>query len=516
MTYNYFSEDYKLSVNRTITSRGASLQHNIGGKIYLPPSKKTQKSQKPNGSNQVYSYRLGPREGNTRIVGTDSISTNITRNLTIIFNGTPTTSIQPSRPSRVSSSDGSVGSSVQGTRGDCFFLAEINAIRNTQCGQIILDKNIRKNSDGSVTVTLPGAIKIRQEYAAKGLKCEVTGTYVITADAIAKAEKLAGKSFSKNDMDTICLEIAMENYRAEMIKTNELNGNKENSGNYTAEGAVAHLESKDLMWGGQSYDAGFLLTGKKSDVYRNGKKYANAQRYSDGQYGYITKDQMIKETNSLHSGMKSKGISEINHLGKEEKDLDNMLNKCQGHEEEYAITCSVRIIKPGQDKVTPKDSGHALTVVKITDDTVYVSNPWHPDKIEPIPRKEFVKMAYGMSAMQVQERRPQQSTGNNSNDLLNAVIGKLSSNHTGIKPPNKINPSKLDNLINKINHNSQNNHSNININKFIQMMNKATTSNLSDEDKTKLNNLLNSISFENTNETENLEDFSYLYNKYMK
>ena len=433
---------------------------------------KPQRKPKKNGSNQVFSYQLGPREGNTRIVGKDSVSTNMSASLSMIFSHSEATNNTPSRTGKVSSSDGIVGSSIQGKRGDCFYLAEINAIRNTQGGQVILNNNIHKNRDGSVTVTLPGAIKIRQEYAAKGMKCEVTGTYHITAEAIAKAEKLAGKSFSKNDMDTICLEIALENYR--------------------------------------------ILTGKKSDVYYNGKKYDNVQRYTDGQYGYITKEEMLKQTTFANAGMHAKGVSEINNLGKEEKDLYNMLNKYQGHESEFAITCSVRVKKKGADGVTPQDAGHAITVVKITADTIYVSNPWHPDKIEPIPRKEFIQMAYGMSAMQVTKQQTTNSNIHNSMNTLHLVLGKLNSNQHGVKPPSKINPNKLNSLLHGINNVSHSNRRNVNINSLIQIINRATTSQLSNDDKIRLNRLLSSISTENTKGDINVEDFNYFYEKFMK
>ena len=477
---------------------------------------KPQRKPKKNGSNQVFSYQLGPREGNTRIVGKDSVSTNMSASLSMIFSHSEATNNTPSRTGKVSSSDGIVGSSIQGKRGDCFYLAEINAIRNTQGGQVILNNNIHKNRDGSVTVTLPGAIKIRQEYAAKGMKCEVTGTYHITAEAIAKAEKLAGKSFSKNDMDTICLEIALENYRAEMIRTNQINGNKETTGNFTAEGAVSQISSHDLLYGGQTYDAGFILTGKKSDVYYNGKKYDNVQRYTDGQYGYITKEEMLKQTTFANAGMHAKGVSEINNLGKEEKDLYNMLNKYQGHESEFAITCSVRVKKKGADGVTPQDAGHAITVVKITADTIYVSNPWHPDKIEPIPRKEFIQMAYGMSAMQVTKQQTTNSNIHNSMNTLHLVLGKLNSNQHGVKPPSKINPNKLNSLLHGINNVSHSNRRNVNINSLIQIINRATTSQLSNDDKIRLNRLLSSISTENTKGDINVEDFNYFYEKFMK
>ena len=463
---------------------------------------------------RVYAFQLGAREGNTRIIGPDSVSSEIS---SIMLHGGRINGLSAIIPNRnnpsahPSSSNGSVDASRQGQRGDCFFLAEINAIRNTNGGKKILDANLKKRN-GTVTVTLPGAVKIRQEYASKGLPCEVTGTYSITQDALAKAEKLAGKSFSKDDMDVICLEIAMESFRAEMVKTNKLNKGKVPTGSYTAESSVGHLTSRDYMYGGMTYDAGFILTGEKSDVYHNPKKYEYVQRYSDGQYGYITKEQMLQQTTFSRIGAHAKGISEINHLGKEEKDLYNMLDKYQGHESEYALTCGVRVSKNGPDGATKKDSGHALTIVKITDDTVYVANPWHPDKIEPIPRTEFVKMVSTMSAMQVKSTQTTQN-GHNSHQVLNLMLGKLNSHNTGIKPPKKVNTNNLNNLIGNFNRN--NNERKIDVTVFTRIINKASTTELSDKEKLRLNALLHSISDENTDNQFDLNDLKYFYNKFI-
>jgi len=515
MAYDYISEDFNPTARTgTAASNGSSINVSRKKKIGHP-LKFQLKPQKQNGSNQVFDFSLGPREGNVRIVGIDSVSSNVSRLLISILGNSPVANnnTHPSTGRRVSSSDGVVGSSMQGTRGDCFYLAEINALRNTKDGQKILNNNIRRNNDGSITVTLPGAVKIRQGYAAKGLKCEVTGTYVITAEALAKAEKQAGKSFSKNDMDTICLEIALENYRAEMVKTNKINGNKETSGNYTAEGAVSHVSSTDLLYGGQTYDAGFILTGNKSDVYYNGKKYNNVQRYTDGQYGYVTRDQMLKQT-QISAGIRTKGISEINYLGKEEKDLNNMLRKYEGHEGEYAITCSVRIKKKGSDGVTPQDAGHALSVVKITADTVYVANPWHPDKIEPIPRNDFTKMAYSMSAMEVRNNRLNTTNPQNSMNNLTLILGKLSANHIGIKPPAKINQNRLNSMIRKMNNRRSGNIQNINMNTIVQIFNKASKATLNQDEKSRLNNLLKNIAEQNSTKDIDVKDFEYFYDKF--
>ena len=242
------------------------------------PKPKPRKTNKPAAPQKYYDYSLGPREGNTRIVGPDSVSTHrftITHSQNGHFQITPgqanTSSYQVEN-----TIDNHFGTSGQGQRGDCFFLAEINSIRNTKDGQRILSQNVRHNNDGSITVTLPGAVAIRNQYCREGNgnKCEVTGVYCITQDAIQKAARNAGQSFSKGDLEVIALEIAMENYRAEMVQTQKNIGNK-NTNVYNTEGSVAHLASNDYMQGGFTWDAGFILTGQKSDGYASGFRFGS-------------------------------------------------------------------------------------------------------------------------------------------------------------------------------------------------------------------------------------------------
>ena len=118
----------------------------------------------------------------------------------------------------------------------------------------------------------------------------------------------------------------------------------------------------------------------------------------------------------------SKGVSEVTHVTSRDSDLQRMLDKYQGHEEDFALTFGVRVAKDGPDGSTKAGNGHALTVVKITDSTVYVSNPWYPDKIEPIPRDEFERMATGFTATPMNENKVAGTyMANALNDIGNGV-----------------------------------------------------------------------------------------------
>ena len=49
-----------------------------------------------------------------------------------------------------------------------------------------MQKNVQHNSDGSYTVTLPGAVVARKHYVENGQgdKCAITGRYTITKEAV--------------------------------------------------------------------------------------------------------------------------------------------------------------------------------------------------------------------------------------------------------------------------------------------------------------------------------------------
>ena len=282
----------------------------------------------------------------------------------------------------------------QGKRGDCYLLSTIDSIRRTKDGQEILQNNVKKNSDGSYTVTLPGAINARNHYIEQGNgdKCAITGTYTITADAIEKAKELSGKSYAYGDLNVIIYELAMEAFRAEVVATNNALGQK--SERYIA-GQFGPVSNRDTLSGGQMYDAVYILTGQKSDVYEAPKsKRQNPKYYIPGQYGYVG-EKNVK--GRCLAASRDKGIVEVNYIYDKDSDLQKMLDKCKGHEEEYSITVGVYVGVNGPDGTTKKRGGHALTVTKITDSYVEVVNPWDSTKAERIPRGDFEQMAINLN-----------------------------------------------------------------------------------------------------------------------
>lgn len=383
--------------------------------------------------NKKTRYKLGQRKGDIRQIGSESVMSSQPQK-TININGIQLTfSNTNTQASQYSdTTDNYIGDSRQDGRGDCYFMAEINAIRNTRDGQKVLTQNLKKHSDGSYTVTLPGAVKIRQQYKAKGLPCEVTGIYHISKAALEKAGN--SRAYSKGDLEVVAFELAMEAYRAEMYFTNTANNTVGSFG--TPESTISsqriHENGGDLLKGGLTHDAAFILTGQKSDAfYANKKRFDSVEKYKDGQYGYITREEMARRTNADISMYREKGgvgISEFSRYTQNEQAINSMLNKYEGKEGQYALTFGVRVAQDGPDDATQKNDGHALTIVKITMDTVYIANPWHPDKIEPIPRDEFIKMTTSLVATPVKADNVSALTSNNgkiSQNLLNQLATKL-------------------------------------------------------------------------------------------
>lgn len=278
----------------------------------------------------------------------------------------------------------------QGKRGDCYLLSSINAIKQTKDGQDILAKNIQKNNDGSYTITLPGAIAARNHYIQQGNedKCVITGKYTITQAAVEKAQTQAGKAYSYGDIGVILLELAMEAFRAEVYQTNKALGQE--SENYIA-GQYGPRFGSDTLNGGQMYDAIYILTGQKSDVYEaTREKKKNIKLYKYGEYGFVGEER--HKFAKLGRGI-GKGIVEVENIYNKDSDLQRMLDKYKGKEGEYALTVGVVVAKDGPDGSTKAGGGHALTVTKITDTYVEVVNPWDTTKKERIPRGDFEAMA---------------------------------------------------------------------------------------------------------------------------
>lgn len=341
-------------------------------------------------------YQLGRRlENGGRLINTNSVTNPLKPGSSRPARWSCSASLYTEYQANTSTANGRIDVFKQGRRGDCYFLAAIYSIcapngdGHMTEGEKELMKNIRNNGDGSYTVKLPGALEVKKYYESNFEKNKVAicGEYTITAAAVEKAKKLAGKSYAYGDIEVILLELAMEAYRAEIIATRSALGL--GNGRWDIAGAQLPQNNNDTLSAGHEFDATFILTGKRSDYFWNKNKNKSEYKlYRQGEYGYVS------------SGESSKAMApcEIRNEYNKESDFQKMLDKCQGHEDEYILTVGVFVAKNGPDGTTKAGGGHALSVVKITDDYVEVVNPWDTRKHERIPRGDFEKMAHSFTA----------------------------------------------------------------------------------------------------------------------
>lgn len=398
-----------------IMSRDSYIRYLIELSKYMRPQKL--QPEKP-------SYELGLEKNGVRVIDVDNVSNPIHRGTSAPRQNSCSPEQIQEYKDNIAEANGQIDDFKQGKRGDCYLLAAIKSIVNTEDGQEILKKNVHKNPNGSYTVTLPGAVAARNHYINTGYgdKCAITGKYTITASAIEKAKTMSGKSYAYGDIEVIALELAMEAFRAEIVKTNKALGKK--SERYIA-GQIGPMSESDTLSGGMMYDAVFILTGQKSDLYLAKKsKRKHIKLYKPGEYGYLGQE-MKNSKGSL--GRSAAGIVEVNHIYNKESDLQRMLDKYKGKEKNYSITVGVIVAHNGPDGSTKAGGGHALTVTKITDTYVEVVNPWDTTKPERIPRGDFEAMTVSLNVAPVSEKHfdnfnQENGIVPNNNDLSSNTI----------------------------------------------------------------------------------------------
>ena len=157
----------------------------------------------------------------------------------------------------------------------------------------------------------------------------------------------------------------------------------------------------DTLSFGQMYDAAYILTGKKSELYeipKTTENYKKIKPYIPGEYGYVKDDTSDKKLMANYKKPSRKDEKEVTVVYNKESDLQKMLDKYSGTEKDYALTVAfVCGFRNKQGKIQ-KGGGHALSVTKITKDYVEVANPYDTSKKERIPRDDFEKMATKFAA----------------------------------------------------------------------------------------------------------------------
>ncbi len=291
-----------------------------------------------------------------------------------------------------SQSDGEIGLYRQG-RGDCYLLASLSSISQTKAGARILKENIKQDNQGNYVITLPGAVAVKNNYARDGKTCYISGRYTISKYDVMKAR--VSREYSKGDVDVLLYELAFEKYREEVLKTNRANGlpNVQGVAGQTAGDATMD----NLLDGGQSRDAIFILTGKKSKQYSISPSRVEAVDREDIKAPiYVTEESLSK------------------------RDTEHFLDKIQKEPGRYAVTFSLKVKNGG------RDAHHALTVTRVEGDKIYFVNPWNSGKELSMTREEFFYATYAVTVADFGRTGSGVNGANNNVNINQAWLNRLS------------------------------------------------------------------------------------------
>ncbi|MBQ8459791.1 hypothetical protein IJ541_06785 [bacterium] len=289
--------------------------------------------------------------------------------------------------------DGHYDVSYQKNRGDCYLLASINSLAQTQEGQKLMKENVKeiKDDKGNVVayeVSFPGAEQTRQdiingkydkEFGGKvpADKVHIKGTYTVTKEELDAAAQKEGVSYSVGDKDVLLTEVAYEKYRADVVKTHTDNGlnpadKKQNlSGKVPGMGVAAEKVAEgDYLSGGTTDEATYVLTGKKANKYsRNSKEVPTC---------YISQPDLQM---SIPSDQKNKLSDEKVNDPNLDKTMQPVIKDCKdGKLDNYSVSVSFNVSQQEVNGKVVQGGGHAFSVKSMTEDKVVLANPWNPEE----------------------------------------------------------------------------------------------------------------------------------------
>lgn len=222
-------------------------------------------------------------------------------------------------------SDGIIGDTAQQSIGDCWVLAGVNALNTSDAGKAILKNAIQQNDDGSVTVTLKGVGK-QYTYSAE--------------EIIDNKYNTPSKSYSTGDTDMNLFEMAIGDYRRELIES----GDYVKNGRDLSRTAGKDATVNDPLNGGQIDEAIYYITGYTSQFSASKKDVAR-----------------------------------------------DMINKIEGSVNKYIMNVS---FKEKDESIGAITTGHAYTVSNVDEENVYVINPWDSSVEIAYPKEKFLDNAF--------------------------------------------------------------------------------------------------------------------------
>ena len=291
--------------------------------------------------------------------------------------------------------DGKFETAYQKGRGDCYLLAAINSLANSDTGNNLLQDLIKQDGNNFV-VKFPGA-EIARENLIKTLKAKnpdfdaskinIPDEYTITAEDLKDAMLKSGAKYSIGDKDVLLLEIAYERYREAVAVALDENNLKPSE---YMKGLSLNIDGDDYLSGGTSSEAVFILTGKTSEVYitKDYKKVPVCYVDSDFQMhvpdaqGNIAAETNYKSMSATTSADNQKLIDKL-----KQATIDGTIQN-------YAATAGFKVSSQEVNGKVIKGGNHALTIKSVTDTHVVLANPWNPDKDVVMSMDDFLKAAY--------------------------------------------------------------------------------------------------------------------------
>ncbi len=241
--------------------------------------------------------------------------------------------------------DSKINYSKQGKYGDCWVLSGVNALSYTDEGKKMIEEAISKDENGNIIVKLKGPGR----------------EYVVT-----KEELLNDENGVRGDYDMKALEIAIKKYRADLVEENKDNPDR-NASIHTYTGWA---KEKDPLSGGWGNETIWILTGKTGKTY-----FANKEKYNEN-----LKNGKIEDSCLYPEEIRGEDLTL--------DDVSESLNNMTDEPGIYATNCAFKKNSFSQPELR---KGHSYAVKRVTEDHVFVVNPWNSSKEIKIPKKEFLK-----------------------------------------------------------------------------------------------------------------------------
>lgn len=255
-----------------------------------------------------------------------------------------------------------IESSKQGKLGDCYFLAQINALAGTDFGKKAIKNSIKDNKNGTYTVSLKGANK----------------KYTISKQEILYAKSLTqdgSKVYAQGDDDVVLLEIAFEKYYT------DIQGYASNQFIKNSETKLIHVQNK------------------KNESFENRSPFAYG-----GYGGNFGRENTNTDFLKLLTGEHSFIGFDLNADSPEAAEL--ILKQKALYHNNVASTYSLGKFKKGYNSNdVPKEykdaqaENHQLNIVSVVLDedkknikSVKIFNSWYDNKITEVPYDIFLKI----------------------------------------------------------------------------------------------------------------------------